>query len=238
MNFSLYLNHDSFLHKVNPTIKYIILIIWFISIPLLPLSANIIQIFILQIFIFLGRIPFWYLQKKFKFLIPLAIFTYLFLQIYPLLDPSFAISLTIRIYVMFAAVLIINSTTALIELVTLFRYLAQKLFKHDQVQDVIMIFILVINFLPLIASELIKINQSLHSRNVTIKNSRLSYLKVFLQALIIRLDNLVDELELIFYSRNITVSNIDNVKFENKIKKEDYFFLGLCIIITSGLVVW
>ncbi len=236
MSFNFYLNHDSFLHRINPTIKYLALIIWFLTIPFLSIKQNIVQIIILQVLILLGKIPYLYFQKKFKYIPIIMIVFYVFLSVYPLLPPEFTYSLGIRLYVMFAAVLIVNSTTALIELVTIFKFLSKKIFRKKEIQDIVMIFVLVINFIPLIGNEILKINQSLNSRNITIKESRINFLKIALRALVLRLDNLVDELELVFYARNISVANVDNLNYKRKLIKDDYIFIVLCIIIIVGLV--
>ncbi len=236
MNFNYYLNHNSILHRINPILKYGFLIIWFMTIPFLTIPQNLVQVIIIQIFIILGKIPFCYFQKKFRYLIPLVIITYLFLKLYPFIYPEFAFTLGLRLYIMFGMVLVINSTTPLLELIGLFDLLTRKVLRMKNIQEIMLIFILVINFLPLIINEIIKINQSLKSRNIEFKNNRMKYLKLSLNALLLRIDHLVDELELIFFTRNITVNNINNLNFEQNIMGNDWLFIFGIIIMMIGLI--
>ncbi len=236
MNFNYYLNHNSILHRINPILKYGFLIIWFMTIPFLTIEQNLVQMIIIQIFVFLGRIPFFYFQKKFRFLIPLVIVTFIFLKLYPFIYPGFAFTMGLRLYIMFAMVLVINSTTPLLELIGLFDLLTRKVLRVKNIQEIMLIFILVINFLPLIINEIIKINQSLKSRNIEIKKGRMKYLKLSLNALLLRMDHLIDELELIFFTRNITVKNINNLNFEQKINLIDWVFIFCIIVMMIGLM--
>lgn len=235
MNFNFYLEGNSFLHKVNPALKYIMMIMFIFSLTFSSVNEAICYIILIQLIILLNRLPYIYIQKKMLFIIPLTLFTAVGLLLYPLLPMKFALVLAVRIYLMLSVVLIVNMTTPLIELLGLFSGMIRHFVKQETAQVMAMIFLLVINFIPLVIGEIAKVNLGLASRQLTIKNRSIKknifYLSTFVQSLVNRLDVLIDEYELVFYARNISVENIENIRKERKYQIIDFTFIVIVVVI-------
>ncbi len=235
MNFNLYIDQDSFLHRVNPAIKYVLLIVFLFSLAFSNFEEDLLFIVLIQGLIFLGRLPYFYIQRKMLFIIPLTLFIALGTLLYPAFTVEIAINIGLRFYIIVSLVLIMNMTTPIISLLGLFSGIVKRFTSEDNAANITMIFLLVINFIPLIFSEMSKVNQSLNSRRISIKNKNISknmfYLTTFCRALVNRIDVLIDEYELVFYARNISVHNINNINQKYQYHFRDFIFSGICIVL-------
>lgn len=234
MNFNFYIEGNSFLHKVNPGLKYVLLIIFFVTLAFTNMRQDIVYIILIQFIILLNGLPIRYINRQMLFIIPMTIFVAFGLLFYPLLPLSFALLLAMRLYIILSLVLIINMTTPIVELLGLFSGMIKPVVSNETRKNMTMIFLLVINFIPLILGEISKINQSLRSRHITIKNrsmnKNLFYLSSAVSALVNRLDVLIDEYELVFYARNINVNNVDNLKQKKRLNLRDCIFTIICVV--------
>ncbi len=235
MNYNFYIPKDSLIHKMNSNVKFILMFIFVVTLPMTTLKENIVMIGLIQVLILVAKIPYVYFNRKFLFLIPLTIFFAVALLLYPLLPSIYAIKISVRIYLMLSMALIVNSTTPIIHLLSVVSYTISKFINKDKAKDISMIFLLVINFIPLLIGELAKINQSLNSRNIKVQARKLKenmfYIKSFVSAVVRRLDILIDEIDLIFYSRNISITNLENLDFNQKFKLLDV----VMIVVLVGL---
>ncbi len=236
MNFNYYIDGNSILHRVNPVVKYALMLAFFFSLPFTNFYENLVYALLIQLLIVVNKLPYRYIQRKMLFIIPMTIFFAVGMLFYPLLPISFALKLGLRLYIMLSMILVINMTTPINELLGIFNGIIRRFTSKETTENMTMIFLLVINFIPLIISEMGKVNQSLKSRRITIKNKSMKknmfYLSSFVSAMVRRLDVLIDEFDLVFYARNITVDNLVHIQKANKYNLID----GIFIIISVGLV--
>ncbi len=240
MNYNFYIPGDSLIHKMNSNVKFILMFLFIVTLPMTSLRENLVMILWIQLLIIIAKIPYFYFNRKFLFLIPLTLFFAVALFLYPLLPSIYAVKLSIRIYLMLSIALIVNSTTPMMHLLGLVSYGTSKVTSSSKTKDISMIFLLVINFIPLLLGELSKINQSLNSRNIKAGsyslNANMFYVKSFVSAIVRRLDILVDEIDLIFYSRNISITNLENISFKQKFKLLDLLMIIILIVIEFFIV--
>ncbi len=240
MNYNFYIPKNSLIHKMNSNVKFLLMFLFIVTLPMTTLKENLIMILWIQVLIVVAKIPYVYFNRKFLFLIPLTIFFAVALFLYPLLPSIYAIRLSIRLYLMLSVALIVNSTTPTMHLLGLVSYGTSKVTSASRTKDISMIFLLVINFIPLLLGELSKINQSLNSRSIKVGSfsvkSNMFYIKSFVSAIVRRLDILVDEIDLIFYSRNITITNLENINFKQKFKILDLMMIIILIGIECIIV--
>ncbi len=210
---------------------------FFFSLAFTNLYENIAYVILLQVLLLINHLPYRYIHRKLLFVIPMSLFVALGTLIYPMIPITFALKLGIRLYLMLALVFAINMTTPIIDLLAIFSGIVRRFFKAETSENMTMIFLLVINFIPLILGEMSKINQSLKSRRINLGNRSIKknvfYLSTFVTAIVRRLDVLIDEFELVFYARNITVDNMQHIK-----KKYNYHAIDLIFtMIAIGLIV-
>ncbi len=233
MNFNYYIDGNSFLHRLNPVVKYTLMLLFFFALPFSNFYENIVYALLIQLLIVLNRLPYRYIQRKMAFIIPMTIFFAIGMIFYPLLPLSFALKLGLRLYIMLSLILTINMTTPINELLGIFNGIIRRFTNEQTTETMTMIFLLVINFIPLIISEMGKVNQSLKSRRITIKNKNIKknmfYLSSFVTAMVRRLDVLIDEFDLVFYARNITVSNLAYIQKEKNYQILDFVFIGVSV---------
>lgn len=229
-----YMPLESFIHSINPLIKYFINII----LVLLPFMSGVDYAF-LVIFLYtsviLANINLFYFHRGLKFLIYLYVVIGLLTLIYPNMGIDFLITSMIRIYIVVSYALLVIMTTKFSDLVLFFNLLF-RFFKPKTREKLLFIIILILSFIPIILKNLAATKMALKSRGLNFKANNFIQSSTFLFTTLLKnIDVLTDSYDLAIYGRGINQSNVTYLKFKYKTTKLQILYL-IIFVVTLGVL--
>lgn len=235
MKINQYIKLDSIIHDLNSGLKYLTYIIVALSLPFMSLRNELALIVLINIFVLLAHIPLGYFTKKLWIVPIFALMSSIFILIFPNVGWTLIIIVAIKVYIMFAFLMLVVMTTPMNDFTMLTYFLCSKFFKKEQAQQYTLVVMLVINFIPIFVTEITKINMSMKAKGITLLKGgmmqKIRNLIIFFKILLYRIDNLIDEYDLILHGRNINISNVDNISEKQRVSYKDIIFTVLCLVI-------
>lgn len=225
-----YMPIDSFMHRVNPLIKYFINIILVLSLPFLDPQNYIFIILFLYVSVKLAKISLIYFHRGLSFLIYLYIVILFITILYPNMDAAFFFTSVVRIYIVVGYALLIIMTTKFSDLIIFFNLIFSFLNDKNR-EKLLFIVILTLSFIPIILKKLSDTRLALRSRglNFKVKNFVISTQYLF-TTLLKNIDILTDSYDLAIYGRNINQENIKYLKLKHDVKISHIIYIMIFVV--------
>lgn len=233
-----YINVDSIIHKINPIIKYLFELIVILMIPFMDVKSYLVVFVVLIITVFLSKVGFFYFHRKLLFVLYIMMMLLLISLIIPGFTMTLAILIGFRIYLMFGIIIIVVMTTRLSSLIKFFNVIFRKFLSVDNTRKLTFIVLLIIKFIPLLMLEVDHLMLSFNTRGVHFNQGsikkRVKFIQVFTLSFIERIENLIDEFDLIVHAKNVGFNNMDHLKVSHQIKLIDIFVI---IVLLSIIII-
>lgn len=230
-----YMPLESFIHNVNPLIKYFINIILVLLLPFMSGVDYVFLVIFLYTSVILANINLFYFHRGLKFLIYLYLIIAVLTLIYPNMGVDFLVTSMIRIYIVVSYALLVIMTTKFSDLVLFFNLLFRFL-KPETREKLLFIIILILSFIPIILKNLTATKTALKSRGLNFKASNFIQSSTFLFTTLLKnIDFLTDSYDLAIYGRGISHNNISYLNFKYKTTKLQILYI-MIFVVTLGVL--
>lgn len=230
-----YMPLNSFIHRINPLIKYFINIILVLSLPFLSSFDYVFLLIFLYISVLVAKISLIYFHRGLKFLVYLYLIIALLTVIYPNMGIDFLLTSMVRIYIVVSYALLVIMTTKFSDLVLFFNLLFRFL-KPQTREKLLFIIILILSFIPIIFKNLASTKTALKSRGLNFRANNFILSATFLFTTLLKnIDVLTDSYDLAIYGRGINKDNIAYLNFKYKTTPAQIIYVTIFVVILGVL---